>query len=291
MATRRSELVGLVAAVLVMVGCAGERVEPGTPQGARAASPAEPTEPAEITEIVEVRDFRESIADRRALLTRTAAPSVGQALVTVADGFYRDHRQRLHQAFDASLGGLPDGAPPGPANARLVGSVDAATPEDADEQRQLAQFHIAIAPDIRELASSAFDAAFVPLASAQAEMPVSTAGELYGFFAIAEPQYERCGDSDVCIHYGDSDVFVVSFTRIDERLWTPAAVSWWTRMPPDAPPEGIGSNEGVPAPQEAGAIGGVALPAKVLPTKARPVKARPVKARPTSSAEAPTRAP
>ncbi|NLE88003.1 MAG: hypothetical protein GX607_16575 [Myxococcales bacterium] len=280
MATRWSGLVGLVAAV--SLSCAGDRVEPDTPQGGRAAEAetreaAKPTDPSGATALTEVRDFRESIADRGTLLSRTAAPSVGQALVTVADGFYRDHQQRLHQAFDASLGELPNGAPPGPTNARLVGTVDAAIPEDADEQRQLAQFHLVFSPDIRELASSAFDAAFAPLASAQAEMPVSTAGELYGFFAIAEPTYERCGDSDVCIHYGDSDVFVVNFTRIDENLWTPAAVSWWTRMPPSVPQEGIGKKDGAPTPQGGGAVGAHG--------------AAPPKAQPASAAGGPTRTP
>lgn len=236
-------------------------MEPDTPQGGPAPSEAEPAE------IVEVRDFRKDIADRQALMNRTDAPSVGRALVAVAEGFYQDNQQRLHQAFDTSLGELSNGTPPGPTNARLVGSVDAATPEDPTERRELAQFHLVFTPDVREQASNAFNAAFVPLASAQAEMPVSEAGELYGFFSIAEPSYARCGESDVCIHYGDSDVFVVSFTRVEESLWTPSAVSWWTRVPPGQPPEGVGNLEppgepsGGAAPDEGRPPDGAASPA------------------------------
>lgn len=221
----------LLAAAL---GCSGQQPEPKT----AAQKPAAPQE--ETAELSEVREFRQSIADRQALLEREDAPSVGQALVTVAERFYRDHQEMLQQAFLESLGELPDGAPPNPTEARLVGSVDAATPEEASERRQLAQFHLAFTPDVRKQASYAFNAAFVPLASAQAEMPVSRAGELYGFFSIAEPYYARCGSTDVCIHYGDSDVFVVNFTALEESLWTPAAVSWWTTVPQTPPAEGIG---------------------------------------------------
>lgn len=265
------------------LACSGTQEEPKS-----AANQQGGPAPDESAELAEVRDFRQSIADRQALMQRTAAPSVGQALVAVADGFYQENQQTLQQAFQASLSELQEGTPPDEDNARLVGSVDAATPSEASERLQLAQFHLVFTPDVRKQALNAFNAAFVPLASAQAEMPVTRAGELYGFFSVAEPRYSRCGSNQVCIHYGKSDVFVVTFTALEEALWTPEAVAWWTTVPPQTgpglTPEGIGRGpEGAPdatppagtEPRQASALGPESASAPQAPApkkEAQPAK-------------------
>lgn len=262
---RHGSSLALVGLLAVLASCAGEQVEPDTPQGQGGPRPAsdrtrEPSAgPAE--EIAEVREFRQSIADRQELVKRTQEASVGPALVSVAESFYQEHSATLQQAFEASLADLEDGSPPDPARARMVGSVDAATAEENGERRRLAQFHLVFAPDVSKQASNAFSAAFVPLAAAQVEMPVSEAGELYGFFSVAEPSYTRCGENDVCIHYGESDTFVVNFTRLEEGLWTPAGVTWWTTVPPAPPEEGIGRRM-LPADPEATAAGSKDSPAE-----------------------------
>src|SRR5690606_10891995 len=232
----------------LLVSCAGEQLDPETPDEKRSAERRPSAERKERRadsegppqELVEVLEFRQSIADRQELVKRTQEPSVGPALVSEAEKFYQEHRRTLEQAFQNSVVSLEDGSPPDPTRARLVGSVDAAAAEDEAERRRLAQFHLVFAPDVCRQASNAFSAAFVPLAAAQVEMPVSEAGELYGFFSVAEPSYTRCGENDVCIHYGESDTFVVTFTKLEEGLWTPAGVAWWTTVPPGSPEEGLG---------------------------------------------------
>jgi hypothetical protein len=265
---RLSSCSSTVVCATLALACSGTQEDPKT-----AANQQGGPAPEETAELPEVRDFRQSIADRQALMQRTAAPSVGQALVSVADRFYQDNQQMLQQAFQASLSELEEGNQPDTGSARLVGSVDAATPAEAAERRQLAQFHLVFTPDVREQAMNAFNAAFVPLASAQAEMPVTRAGELYGFFSVAEPRYTRCGENQVCIHYGESDVFVVSFAALEEALWTPEAVAWWTTVPPQATPgtpEGIGRGpDGTPSD---------------APTPPEHATAQPTAAQPTSAA-------
>lgn len=246
----------------LLVSCAGEQLDPETPNEQRPTQPRPPSERSERPtdtegppeELSEVHEFRQSIADRQELVKRTQETSVGPALVSVAEKFYQDNRPTLEQAFQRSVASLEDGSPPDPTRARLVGSVDAATAEENGERLQMAQFHLVFAPDVCQQASNAFSAAFVPLAAAQVEMPVSEAGELYGFFSVAEPSYTRCGESDVCVHYGESDTFVVSFTRLEEGLWTPAGVAWWTTVPPGAPEEGLG-RRGAPSGREMTTVG------------------------------------
>lgn len=240
----RSRLVSILAWTALTTGCGSDRSEPRTPSSTNAEARAETStriEP-EPSEPADVREFRLDIADRQKLVERTEAPSVARALVTAAEEFYQTHRSMLHRSFQDSVAELEDASPPDPTSARLVSSIDASTSEDEAERSKLARFHLVFSPDVRKQAENAFNAAFVPLASVQLEMPVSRAGELYGFFSVVEPSYVRCGQTAVCIRYGESDTFIVSFFEVEEGLWTPLAVAWWTTVPESSPEEGIGQD-------------------------------------------------
>lgn len=235
---RAAVAVVIVAAVAVgasTTGCASQRPE-AEAVSASASAPTRQTS-AQTEVDARVQAFLSSISDRQKLMQRTGAESPGRAILAAAERFYAEHRKLLHRAFEDSLRELPGGPPPSTERARLVGTIDAPAPAETDQLRRMARFQLAVEPDVRKRAKRALNQIFVPLAAEQAHVPVARAAELQVFFSLAEPSYSRCGERRLCVGYGATDTFVISFQLVDDELWVEDQFAWWTT----AAPEGAGT--------------------------------------------------
>lgn len=237
----------IAAAVAVGVstmGCASQQADV---EAAPASTPAPSGRASAPTEVdAKVDEFLSSIADRQKLMERTGAESSGRALLTAAEKFYAEHQERLRRAFESSVRQLPEGPRPSAERARLVGTMDAPLFSELDQRRRMARFQLVIESDVRRRARRALHQTFVLLATEKALIPTSQVGGLQFFFSFTEPSYAMCGEQTVCISYGATDTFVVSFELVDEELWIEDKVTWWTTAPSEAVGSALPSKAAVP---------------------------------------------